>query len=209
MKTKTCTKCKKEKDIDSFYNYKDVVDYYCKYCRGAANIKSQHKQKSNRSCKYDGCPNPHYAKDLCRNHYTRLNRYGSLDLIKKRDKEWYNKYLSYTTSKKNHLKHYYKLTVEQYDAMAKDGCHICGKEALEYKRLHVDHDHKCCGPNQASCGACVRGILCDSCNMAVGKYENGKLRDDFKHRDKIIYYVTKYNFIIRDRKANENTKTFV
>lgn len=35
---------------------------------------------------------------------------------------------------------------------------------------HIDHDHACCaGP--MSCGACIRGVLCGSCNMAFGQYE--------------------------------------
>lgn len=59
-------------------------------------------------------------------------------------------------------------------------CEICGDGLLETIRrnghitaaLCVDHDHQCC-PGERSCGRCVRGLLCPTCNLAVGF-----LRDD-------------------------------
>lgn len=33
--------------------------------------------------------------------------------------------------------------------------------------LTVDHDHACC-PSTYSCGECVRGFLCDHCNLMIG-----------------------------------------
>jgi hypothetical protein len=57
-----------------------------------------------------------------------------------------------------------------YDALlAKQGgtCAICGKQA---RRLVVDHDHGCCRGSK-TCGSCVRGLLCFSCNILVSTLE--------------------------------------
>lgn len=49
-------------------------------------------------------------------------------------------------------------------------CWICREEPAE----HVDHDHACCPTKggAATCGECVRGVLCLGCNVALGHYEN-------------------------------------
>lgn len=60
----------------------------------------------------------------------------------------------------------YNLTIDQYDAMlASQGgvCAICGSKGGK-RHMSVDHDHYCC-PGRNSCGKCVRGILCQNCNL--------------------------------------------
>jgi hypothetical protein len=52
-------------------------------------------------------------------------------------------------------------------------CAICQRATGATKALSVDHDHKCC-PGKASCGKCIRGLLCGGCNYKV----LGHLRDD-------------------------------
>lgn len=47
------------------------------------------------------------------------------------------------------------------------GCAICKRTDPGVKGWCVDHDHKCC-PGQTSCGRCLRGILCGTCNSAIG-----------------------------------------
>jgi len=51
-------------------------------------------------------------------------------------------------------------------------------------RIAVDHDHACCS-GQRSCGKCVRGILCASCNTALGHFS-----DDPQVLQAAIQYLT-------------------
>lgn len=58
------------------------------------------------------------------------------------------------------------LTEEAYEALAKDGCAICGGENTwrrRHARLCLDHDHK---TNK------FRGLLCGSCNSALGYFKD-------------------------------------
>ncbi|WP_093608362.1 endonuclease domain-containing protein [Streptomyces indicus] len=73
----------------------------------------------------------------------------------------------------------YGLTIWQMNAILRvqdDECAICGlhpgdggMEGVSY--WHVDHDHSCCDM-AGSCGRCVRGLLCRTCNLrGVAWYE--------------------------------------
>lgn len=66
------------------------------------------------------------------------------------------------------LQRRYGLTADAYDELlaSQDGrCKICRKLPRK-NRLHVDHDRACC-PGPTSCGKCVRGLLCVSCNSKL------------------------------------------
>lgn len=68
------------------------------------------------------------------------------------------------------LKHRYNLTFEEYELMYKNqnnSCKICAipKELGGRKGLHVDHCH---------ITGRVRGLLCCSCNSAIGKLKENK-----------------------------------
>lgn len=80
----------------------------------------------------------------------------------------------------------YGVTPDRYDRAMEQGCEICGRVGVS---LHVDHDHSCCdqrGGSAATCGNCVRGFLCGSCNRAIGL-----LRDDTKALARAIDYLNR------------------
>jgi|SRR6187551_2418154 len=84
----------------------------------------------------------------------------------------------YTRAKE--LQKRYGITIEQYNEMlAKQNgvCAICKQPEVllapngEPRNLCVDHDHSCC-TSQRTCGKCIRGLLCQRCNVALGYLEN-------------------------------------
>lgn len=70
-------------------------------------------------------------------------------------------------SKDASLRSAYNINLLQYRAMASHGCCICGLMRSNDRQLAVDHDHACCA-GKRSCGKCVRGLLCLSCNTTLG-----------------------------------------
>lgn len=65
------------------------------------------------------------------------------------------------------------ITARDYDALLEKqggGCAICGRteNSTPGREFAVDHDHACC-PSGKSCGKCIRGILCDDCNVLLGR----------------------------------------
>lgn len=68
-------------------------------------------------------------------------------------------------------------------------CAICKKPPFtEGTQPNIDHDHKCC-PGQWSCGNCIRGILCNRCNSALGF-----LDDSIDNAMRLIEYLKTRSF---------------
>lgn len=83
----------------------------------------------------------------------------------------------------------YSITPEQYDALYRfqaGRCAGCRRATGASKRLAVDHDHMCC-PGPTSCGKCVRGLLCSTCNSTLAHF-----RDDAHAFERMAAYLRQW-----------------
>lgn len=120
----------------------------------------------------------YYLKTHCKKCSSRSSR------------DWNLKNLSrHQESKFKYNLSFYGITPEQYKKKLEeqDGvCEICKCPPSQGRSLlSVDHDHRCC-PKGGSCGKCVRGLLCEDCNKAIGILKENKdvLRSAILYLDK-------------------------
>ncbi len=78
--------------------------------------------------------------------------------------------------RRKHTLKRYGLTQERFDAMlAAQGyrCAMCPAPFEEGQPVYIDHDHNLgCHPGEKqACDACRRGLLCLTCNTALGYVE--------------------------------------
>ena len=110
----------------------------------------------------------------------------SIDEIRERKREYLKEYRRKNPEKavaqrrREKLKYYYKMTLEEYDSLLSSQggvCFLCNTHPGDGKNLSVDHDHRCC-PGRRSCGKCVRALLCVNCNNKMGWYDRHKEKID-------------------------------
>jgi len=82
------------------------------------------------------------------------------------------------------LRKRHKITLEAYARKLEEqngSCAICLGKNFN-KNLAIDHDHSCC-PGEISCGNCLRGLLCTSCNSGIGNLKDdiGLLRNAIRY----------------------------
>lgn len=90
------------------------------------------------------------------------------------------------------IKRSYNISSEEYEEMKQQQNYLCliCKHAPE-EEFSIDHDHSCCPERSRSCGNCIRGLLCNSCNQVIGFF-----KDDISTVQSAIDYLTKYSYEI-------------
>lgn len=155
--------------------------------------KSWHNT-SKPQCSIDDCTTVVYAKTMCRKHYARVLSYGRLHKVNKKydPNRMYTKYHKAEDLRRYHLISSYGISYEEYEILASNGCNICGKHDKE-NTLHVDHDHSCCD-SKITCGNCVRGVVCGSCNSVLAAVDRGTLPSTHPLKNKAMEYINSYLF---------------
>jgi hypothetical protein len=164
--TKTCTKCNKQKPLNSFLKRsgKREGQYFaeCKACtelrRSAWAQNNREKQRAQGK----------RAREKLKQDPVRYARH------KEKQQSYQRQRQPYTPTKRLKV---YGLTHEAYIAMLErqgNACALCGKPETAKDRngriraLAIDHDH--------TTGE-VRGLLCFRCNTSLSIVENGSIAD--------------------------------
>lgn len=147
----------------------------CKVCKEEKPLNEENfsivKNKS-------GYGKPEYFRHQCRECELERNRKYYADNIEAQR----------ARVKKYHLEVKHGLGEGGYDRMleAQEGrCKICGTDSpgKTVKYFSVDHDHKHC-PGKWGCPECVRGLLCNACNIGLGAFA-----DDIERLEAAVAYL--------------------
>jgi len=157
--SKRCTQCGLVQALGNFYANKQCaygVDSRCKACHRA---KAREYRQAN----------PEKASAA-----TKAWRDRNRDRVQAHRIRW--KKDNPLSEKRYGIRSRFNITDDEYLRLfeAQDyRCGICSVAVEPYSRdAHVDHAHSCCPDKDRSCGSCVRGILCASCNLGIGKFRD-------------------------------------
>lgn len=150
------------------------------------------------TCDFAGCGRKPFAKKLCSGHYEQQRRGATLQPLRRRSADpsardaqgrkmcagcgsWVEEsgfsFMKTAVDQRNpsctrcKVVGRFGLNRVTYEALLNSqggGCAICGGQPTDGRNFHVDHDHSCCPGQGRSCGRCIRGLLCNGCNVGIG-----------------------------------------
>ena len=160
---KVCTRCKVEKPLTDFYPVANGMKGVRPRCMQCTRELEREKYGADAEWRFKKLE---AQADKLRN-----------------DPEFYKNHRH--RCRKVHLRSAYGMTLDDFDELLESqggGCAICGKAPVDGEprtRMVVDHCHT---------SGKVRGILCDLCNTAIGKFH-----DDPLLLEKAADYVRKHD----------------
>lgn len=130
-------------------------------------------------CSVETCTHKPLAKDLCGAHYQQKYRGDEFrDVARYRECPipdcGRNSKSAVTDLCKVHYKMSWRYSLTREDLIQMWTNAQCMNPGCGTREnLHVDHDHSCCDysfdtKHKVSCGKCVRGLLCRTCNLGLG-----------------------------------------
>lgn len=152
----------------------------CKNTGGARLRRVRNASSTHRNCYRCGQKKPvgdfaspwhSYCWD-CQRAYNR-DRVPSAE-SRERRRQWKRENEPYDRASR--VRYLYGISPEKYASLLdaqSGGCAICQETEPggRWNTWHVDHDHSHC-PGRRACESCVRGILCNRCNLALGYFRD-------------------------------------
>ncbi|WML79167.1 endonuclease VII domain-containing protein [Streptomyces sp. VNUA74] len=176
---KKCGRCGEIKPATEFHKRARSIDglqAFCKNCLNVARRRRRSEKPEQEKATYQAWQESNKEKITSqRAAYRQANK----DKLNEYNREWRKRNKDRVPG--YYMKHTYGITREQYAVMLDQQggvCAICKQECRVHARLSVDHCHRT---------NVVRGLLCQSCNTALGHLE-----DDPSRLLAAIAYLTKH-----------------
>jgi hypothetical protein len=148
MDTKTCSKCGEAKPLDAFAVRRESADGKQVWCRDCvrANRPSIERRREHR------------------------RRYAAKNAVETTPDERKKRRAEYAAQHREAVGRavQYGLSPDEFKSLFAEAGHACALCGRDDKPLVIDHDHACCPERKRSCGKCVRGTLCSTCNTGLG-----------------------------------------
>jgi hypothetical protein len=174
-KEKVCPTCKQTKSIDNFGLHRSTKDghrYQCKLCNASYDTdlrkaKDPEKERDRCNRKSKTYKQKHWPKVYAK---TREWVLANPDKVRDNIERFKSKPTYDEDKKRQHLRYYYDLTLEEYNEMLEKQqycCSICKSTTPSGRKdvtaFFVDHKH--------STGF-IRGLLCQKCNFGLGYFQD-------------------------------------
>lgn len=181
MEIKTCKRCNVEQPIENFKlrqrNNGNKKPFRASHCKPCWNEKNKEYLINNED----------YRNKMRERQRIRIAE-------KRKANPEYHRKILFKSKNVTSWEEYKQMVLERNGR-----CDICNKiivncsEEIQFPTngfgLKIDHDHSCCNvKGKKRCGKCNRGLLCHSCNVSLGGFQ-----DNIEYLQSAIKYLEKYD----------------
>lgn len=133
------------------------------------------------ACTFEGCANLEFNPGYCAGHYYQGLRGEEMKPLRERQscpvagcKNSFNVKQTKSGVCRTHSAVMWRFSISRERLIEILEPQVCSSPGCSRtERLSIDHDHACCNydarsGHKVSCGKCVRGLLCSTCNTSLG-----------------------------------------